>query len=332
MIISRTPYRISLFGGGTDYPDYYLSHGGKVLGAAIDKYSYISVRKLPPYFEHKHRIAYSRTENVSALDELQHPSVREALKYMKIDYGVSLHHDGDIPALSGMGSSSAFTVGLLNTMYALEGKMVTTEDLVKESIVIEQELIGESVGSQDQTFAAYGGLNVIEFLMNGKITVEPIILKPERLQYLEGCLMLFYTGMSRIASEIASDKINNIPDNKESLSKIKGFVDKAFSVITSPDKDMKVLGEYLNETWNLKKSLSNMVANQEIDHIYEMAINNGAFGGKLGGAGGGGFMVFFVEPENQLRVRKALKNYLYVPFKFDFEGTKIIVYKPDQEI
>jgi D-glycero-alpha-D-manno-heptose-7-phosphate kinase len=332
LIISRTPYRVSFFGGGTDYPDYYLENGGKVMGVTIDKYSYITVRKLPPYFDHKHRVAYSRTENVDNYDEIQHPSVRETLKYMKVDYGVSIHHDGDIPALSGMGSSSAFTVGLLNTMYALEGKMISKEELVKESIIIEQERIGESVGSQDQTFAAYGGLNVIEFSKNGRITVKAIILKQERLQYFESCLMLFYTGMSRIASKIASDKIKNIPNNKDNLSKIKDLVDDAFSIITSPDKDMNVFGELLNETWYLKKGLSNMVANQEIDHIYEVAINNGAAGGKLCGAGGGGFMLFFVEPKNQLRVRDALKNYLYVPFKFDFEGTKIIVYKPDHEL
>ncbi len=199
MIISRTPHRISFFGGGTDYPDYYLKHGGKVLGTAIDKYCYLSLRKLPPYFEFKHRVVYSRIENVNTIDDLIHPAVRETLKYLNIDFGVSVHHDGDIPARSGMGSSSAFTVGMLNSLYALNGKMVSREELTREAIYVEQSLIKESVGSQDQAFAAHGGFNIIEFLQNGEIFVEPIILTPTRLKAFEDRLMLFFTGLSRIA-------------------------------------------------------------------------------------------------------------------------------------
>lgn len=328
MIISRTPHRISFFGGGTDYPAYYLKHGGKVLSIAIDKYCYLSVRKLPPFFNHKHRVVYSKIENVSTINEIIHPSVRETLKYLNVNYGVSIHHDGDIPARSGMGSSSSFTVGLLKSMYALKGKMISKDELTKEAIFIEQELIKENVGSQDQTSASYGGFNKIEFLPNGKILVEPVIIKPERLKEIESSLMLFYTGLSRIALEIAGEKIKNIPNNKDTLYQMKSLVDEAYRIITSPDKSLHEFGELLNETWQLKKKLSKKITTPEVEELYETAIKNGAMGGKLCGAGGGGFMVFYVEPKYQLKVREALKKYLYVPFNFDFGGSKIIVYKP----
>ena len=329
MIISRTPHRISFFGGGTDYPAYYLKHGGKVLGTTIDKYCYISLRKLPPYFEHKYRIVYSKIENVKTIDDIMHPSVREAFKYLKVDYGVSVHHDGDIPARSGMGSSSAFTVGLLNTVYALKGKMTSKEELAKEAVFVEQRVIKENVGSQDQVFAAHGGFNVIEFLQNGGILVEPIIITPERLKTFEDSLMLFFTGFSRIASEFAESKIENIPNNEHNLSQMSDLVDEAHKIITSPNRNLSEIGERLNETWELKKKLSDKITKPEIEEIYKTAIKNGAIGGKLCGAGGGGFMVFYVEPQNQPKVREALKKYLYVPFSFDFDGSKIVVYQPD---
>ena len=329
MIISRTPHRISFFGGGTDYPAYYLKHGGKVLSASIDKYCYLSVRKLPPFFAHKHRIVYSRMENVNTINEIMHPSVRETLRYSEVNYGVSVHHDGDIPARSGMGSSSAFTVGLLNSLYALEGKIIAKEHLTKAAIYIEQELIKENVGSQDQTSAAYGGLNIIEFVPNGEIVVAPIIIEPERLRELEKNLVLIFTGFSRIASEVAEDKIQNIPNNKDNLSQMEALVDKAYKIIISPNKSLSEFGELLNETWHLKKRLSNKVTTPEVDEIYETAIKNGAIGGKLCGAGRGGFMGFYVEQKNQSKLIGALKRYLHVPFNFDFDGSKIIFYKPD---
>jgi len=326
MIISRTPHRISFFGGGTDYPDYYLKHGGKVLGTAIDKYCYLSVRRLPPFFEHKHRIVYSMIENVKGIGEIIHPAVRETLRYLKINYGVSIHHDGDIPARSGMGSSSSFTVGLLNTMYALEGKRVSKEELTKEAICVEQELIKENVGSQDQTFAAHGGFNLIEFSVSGEISVIPVIVKPDRLKDLEKCLILVFTGLSRVASVIAGDKIKNIPNNTDYLSQMQSLVDDAYKIIMSPNKNLCEFGELLNETWRLKQELSNEVSNSQIEELYDIVLKSGGVGGKLCGAGGGGFMLFFVEPENKAKVIKALKNYLLVPFNFDFVGSKIIVY------
>lgn len=337
MIISRTPHRISFFGGGTDYPDWYLEYGGKVLGATIDKYCYISLRELPPFFEHKYRIIYSKIETVVNVDEIVHPSVRETLKYFQNtlryfdgNIGFEVHHDGDIPARSGMGSSSSFTVGLVNSLYALAGKVASKENLFKEAIHIEQDLIKENVGSQDQVWAAVGGLNYIEFLQNGKIIVKPIIMKENLLNTFSNKFMLFFTGLSRYASEVAGDKIKNLHKRKEELFRMTELVDEAYKILTSEkENDIAEFGKLLNETWLLKRKLSNKVTNGEIDSIYETAVKNGAVGGKLLGAGAGGFILFYVEPENQNRVKEALKNLLQVPFNFDFTGSEIIVYKPN---
>lgn len=328
MIVSRTPHRISFFGGGTDYPEYYLEHGGKTLGVAIDKYSYLNVRKLPPFFDFKHRIVYSRQENVNTLDEIVHPSVRETLKYMGIDHGVSIHHDGDIPARSGMGSSSAFTVGLINSINALKGKMTSKDELTKESIHIEQNLIKENVGSQDQTFAAYGGLNVINFLQNGEISVSPIIMKQKRLIEFQDNIMLFFSGLSRTASEVVEEQMKKTSINIPNLNKMKDLVDDAYDILTS-ERSLNDFGDLLNHTWELKKSLSSRVTNTDIDAMYKKAISAGAIGGKLLGAGGGGFMAFYVEKEKQLNVKTALSEYLHIPFNFDFDGSKIVVYEPN---
>lgn len=329
MIVSRTPHRISFFGGGTDYPEYYLQHGGKTLGVAINKYCYLNVRKLPPFFEHKHRIVYSKQENVKELDEISHPSVRETLKYMGITYGVSIHHDGDIPARSGMGSSSAFTVGLINSINALKGKMTSKDELTKESIHIEQNLIKENVGSQDQTFAAYGGFNIINFLQNGEISVSPIIMNSKRLLEFQNNIMLFFSGLSRTASEIVEEQIKNTSININKLNQMKDLVDEAYNILIDSNKNLNQFGELLNYTWELKKSLSSQITNSNINYMYEKAINAGAIGGKLLGAGSGGFMAFYVEKEKQLLVKKALKDYLYIPFEFDFDGSKIVVYEPN---
>lgn len=337
MVISRTPHRISFFGGGTDYPDWYLEYGGKVLGAAIDKYCYISLRELPPFFEHKYRIIYSKIETVGSLDEIAHPSVRETLRYFQNtlryfggETGFEVHHDGDIPARSGMGSSSSFTVGLVNSLYALAGKIISKDNLFKEAIHIEQDLIKENVGSQDQVWAAVGGLNYIEFLQNGRIVVKPIIMKEKQLNVFGKKFMLFFTGLSRYASEVAGEKIKNLHKRKEELFRMTELVDEAYNILTSEkDGDFTEFGKLLNETWLLKRKLSSKVTNGDIDSIYETAIRNGAVGGKLLGAGAGGFILFYVEPENQNRVREALKNLLQVPFNFDYSGSEIIVYKPN---
>lgn len=326
MIISRTPHRVSFFGGGTDYPAYYLEHGGIVLGAAINKYSYINIRHLPPFFNHKHRIVYSKQENINTIDEIDHPSVRETMRFLNIDYGVSIHHDGDIPARSGMGSSSAFTVGLLNSFYALEGRMVPREKLMLDAIDIEQNWIKEGVGSQDQAFAAFGGLNTIEFLPGGQIRVRPVILAPDRLRGFESRLLLFFTGISRISSEVTPEQIQNTAKNKTDLDRMKELTGEAHSILMSGSLDD--FGRLLNETWKIKRTLSKQISNSHIDDIYERAIQAGALGGKLLGAGGGGFVVFYVREEEQAQVKSALSDLLCIPFGFDWDGSRIIVYEP----
>jgi D-glycero-alpha-D-manno-heptose-7-phosphate kinase len=329
MIISQTPHRISFFGGGTDYPNYYLEHEGRVLGVAIDKYCYLNVRKLPPFFGHKHRIVYSEQENVSCIDEIKHPSVRETLRYLEIEYGVSIHHDGDIPARSGMGSSSAFTVGLLKSMLALEGRYISKSELTEKAIFIEQQLIRENVGSQDQVFAGHGGLNLVSFLRNGEILVEPVIMTQKRIERFESSLLLYYTGISRFASDVAVEQIRNTHKNIAQLNAMKQLVDKAFKILTDTDSDLDQFGHMLHETWKLKKSLSSKITTPEIDSIYETAVRNGAIGGKLLGAGGGGFLLFYCPPKQQHKLKMALSNLLYIPFKFDFNGSQIIVYQPN---
>ena len=328
MIISRTPFRISFFGGGTDYPVWYKEHGGAVLATSIDKYSYITCRYLPPFFEHKHRIVYSRTEQTQTIAEIQHPSVRETLKFMNIDRGLEIHHDGDLPARTGLGSSSAFTVGLINALYALNGNMVTKRQLALDAIHIEQDMIQENVGSQDQTIAAFGGFNKIEFGGQQEIQVNPITISNKKLQNFHDHLMLFFTGFSRTASEIAGEQIKKTPSKTNELIKMFNMVDEAIHILNSGSSDITDFGRLLHESWMIKRSLTDKITTSQIDKIYETALQAGALGGKLLGAGGGGFILFFVEPEFQPKVLEKLKNLLYVPFKFDALGSQIIYYAP----
>jgi len=325
MIISKTPFRISFFGGGTDYPVWYRINGGQVLSTTIDKYCYLTLRHLPPFFPHKHRIVYSKVEIVKDVDEILHPAVRAIFKFFNVKEGIELHHDGDLPARSGLGSSSAFTVGLINAMYALNGVIVSKERLAKEAIYIEREVLKENVGSQDQVAVAYGGFNKISFFGEDEIKIEPLILKKERLEQLENHLMLFFTGLSRIASKIAKEQIKNTPQKTKELTRIYQLVDEAVRILTE-GRDLKEFGELLNESWKIKRSLSNKISNAKIDDIYKTALGAGAIGGKILGAGGGGFMLLFVPPSKQPKVRKALKKLLEVKFKFENEGSRIIYY------
>jgi len=327
MIISRTPFRVSLFGGGTDFPQWYRKHGGAVIGGAIDKYCYINVRPLPPFFEHKHRIVYSSIELVKAIEEIRHPSVRAVLREMEITEGLEIHHDGDLPARSGLGSSSSFTVGLLNALHAYRGHMATRKELAETAIRIEQEVIGESVGSQDQMWAAYGGLNRIDFRTDGGIDVNRLIITPERRAELENSLTLYFTGFSRIASDIEKDKIQNLNQRKTQLHTLRAMVDEAAAILGSPSQPLDQLGQLLHEGWMLKRELSPAVSNGKIDELYEAAMSAGALGGKLLGAGGGGFLLVYAPPEAQPRVRERLKNLIAVNFRFD-GGSKIVVYEP----
>lgn len=330
MIISRTPFRISFFGGGTDYPAWYRKHGGAVLAATIDKYCYITCRNLPPFFEHRYCVIYSKMEYCQTVNEIAHPAVREVLRYLNYERGLEIHHDGDLPARSGMGSSSAFTVGLLHALYALKGQISSKKQLAAESIHIEQELLKETVGSQDQVLAAYGGLNQIAFLPNGEVSVQPVTISPDRMKELNSHLMLFYTGIKRTASNIAESYVNGIEDRKRQLRIMKDMVDESVSILNS-DQDLTGFGELLHEAWQAKRSLSSSVSNREVDEIFELAMSAGALGGKLTGAGGGGFLLLFVPPALQKQVREKLNKLIYVPFKFEFSGSQIIFFDQEED-
>jgi len=330
MIISRTPFRISFFGGGTDYPAWYLKHGGAVLATTIDKYCYLTCRYLPPFFEHRIRIVYSKIENCQSIDQIMHPSVREVLRYLNLDRGVEIHHDGDLPARSGMGSSSAFTVGLLHALYGLKGIMPDKHQLAMESIHIEQDILKETVGSQDQVLAAHGGFNHISFLKNGEISVRPITISSERIQELNSHLMLFYTGIKRTASNIADSYVSDIHDKKRQLRIMKDLMEESISILMS-GQDLTGFGDLLHEAWQAKRSLSSKVSNSHVDEIYGESISAGAVGGKLTGAGGGGFLLIFAPPASHGKIREALKKLIYVPFKFAFNGSQIIFFDPQRE-
>lgn len=328
MIISRTPFRISFFGGGTDYPVWYNEHGGAVLATSINKYCYITLRHLPPFFDYRHRIVYSKQETVKNISEIQHPSVRETLRFMNWDRGIEIHHDADLPARTGLGSSSAFTVCLLNALYALKGKMVTKRQLALEAIHIEQDRIRENVGSQDQTTAAFGGFNKVEFGGEQLIEVKPITLNAEKIQLLQDHLMLFFTGFARTASEIAGEQIKKTPEKENELKRMSKMVDEAISILNGNSSDLTDFGRLMHETWMIKRSLTNKITTPQIDKIYDTVIKAGALGGKLLGAGGGGFILFFVKPEDQAKVKEKMKKLLYVPFKFENLGSQIIYYAP----
>lgn len=327
MVISRTPFRISFFGGGTDYPVWYEENSGAVISTSIDKYCYINVRYLPPFFEHKHRIVYSSIENVKEIKEIKHPVVKALLEMFKIERGVEVHHDGDLPARTGLGSSSAFTVGMLNSLYALQGKIISKNSLAKEAIRVERDILKECVGSQDQVAVACGGLNKIVFHKDHDFRIEPITLPKERINELQSNLMLIFTGFSRFASEIASEQIKNTPNKKKELAMMRHMVDRAVDILNS-NTDVHDFGKLLHEAWTIKKDLSNKITNSDIDNLYDTALRNGAIGGKLLGAGGGGFMLLFVPPERRQRVRRSLKNTLEVKFSFENDGSQIIYYNP----
>ena len=329
MILTRTPFRISFFGGGTDYPKWYRKHGGAVIGGAIDKYCYISLRTLPPFFAHRHRIVYSNVELVNDIAEIKHPAVRAVLGDMGVTDGLEIHHDGDLPARSGLGSSSAFTVGLLNALYAHQGRMVSKRHLAQEAIRIEQEVIAENVGSQDQVWAAYGGLNRIEFHADGSIDVTPLIIDRERREALQDHLVLYFTGFSRYATDIAKDKIANLDKRETQLRTLRQMVDEAAAILDGGGRPLEDMGRLLHESWMLKRELSSSVSNSAIDDLYESALAHGALGGKLLGAGGGGFLLLFVPPERQVRLRAHFKDLIAVPVRFDVGGSKIVVYEPD---
>lgn len=316
MIIARTPYRISFFGGGTDYPVWYKENGGAVLSSTIDKYCYLTVRYLPPFFEHRYRVVYSKIESLKEISEIEHPSVRECLRFMDMSEGVEVHHDGDLPARSGIGSSSAFTVGLLYALHALKNTIPSKMELAREAIYVEQERIKEIVGSQDQIACTFGGLNKVIFTSDG-IKVNPI--KMEGWGSFENSLMLVYTGQVRNAEVIAS-AYNFDPGR---LNAMQSMVDDAINLLVRGN--ILGFGKLLDETWKLKKGLASAISNPAIDALYQAALKAGAIGGKLCGAGGGGFLLLLVDPEARERVVEAMDKLIIVPFRFEGRGVQLIV-------
>lgn len=330
MVISRTPVRISLFGGGTDYREYYSNGSGAVIGTTINKYVYVSINRLSNFFDYKIRVGYSKSELVNSVDEIAHPSVRECLRYKGIDGNLDIHIFADLPARTGLGSSSAFTVGFLHALYALEGKIAPKEKLATDALHVEQNMIKENVGSQDQIHAAYGGLNVIEFSPD-QFKVTPLIISKSKRQLLEDSMMIFYTGQTRYANDILKEQVERTRsrDNDAYLKKMHEMVYVAINTISN-EKDehlVKSLGSMLDESWRLKKSLSEQVSNSLIDDTYGRAIGAGAYGGKISGAGGGGFLMLLVDPALKASVREALRDLLEVELKFDDVGSAIVYLK-----
>ncbi len=324
LVISRTPFRVSFFGGGSDYPAWYLRNGGAVLSTAINKYCYITGRFLPPFFSNRHRIVWSHIETVNAIAEILHPAVRAGLPFMGFDdsRGIELHHQGDLPARTGIGSSSAFAVGLINTLSVLRGAPMTNYEIGLAAIDLEQNHLKDSVGSQDQMACACGGLNVIRFATDGRIAVEPLAIAPERKARLERGLLLFYTGADRLSSTVAKETIANLAAREAQVRRMHAMVDEAAEILRAGD--IHDFGRLLDETWRLKRELAPSVSSARINDIYMTAIAAGALGGKLLGAGSSGFLLFYVPEEGQALLKRALRDFLCVPIAFDDIGTTIV--------
>ncbi len=320
MLITRTPFRVSFFGGGTDYQEYFNEYGGCVLSTTIDKYCYLSMRQMPPFFDYKNQFTYSKIERFNEPQEVQHPLVRAALEYIPTDR-IQIAYDADLPACSGIGSSSAFAVGLLQSLHAIKNEYPDRMELAKEAIHLERIMCNEVGGVQDQLAAAFGGLNRINFTSEG-FEIKPIGLYKERRENFQSNLMLMFTGFTHFSSEIAQAQKSNMPTILSQLHEMKDMVNVAEKILI--DGDIDDFGRLLDHTWQLKRTLSNRITNNEIDEMYEKAMKNGALGGKLLGAGGGGFMLLYVPKDRQTQIKEAFKEQRFVPFAFDDTGTKII--------
>ena len=326
MIITQTPFRMSFFGGGTDFPDFYREHGGAVISTTFDKYCYVNVRHLPRFFDYSTELSYARTERVKRVEDIEHPAIREAMKHLDM-HEIRLTYEADLPARSGLGTSSSFAVGMLNAFYALKGKYADKRKLADDAIFLERVLCNESGGVQDQTAASFGGMNRINFNAEG-YTVNPVIISPERKKLLNRNLMLFFTGFSRFSSDIQVAAEKNLKSKQNQLLEMLSLVDDAEKILTSKT-DLEEFGRLLDYTWQLKRGITDKVSTDSIDAVYSRALQAGATGGKLLGAGGGGFLLFYVDPDKQENVRKALENLLYVPFEFENGGTRVIHYTPE---
>ncbi len=323
MIITKTPFRMSFFGGGTDMPDFFNEYGGSVISTTFDKYCYVTVRHLPPFFDYTTELVYSKIERLNKVDDMVHPMVRNTMKYLNM-HELRINYESDLPARSGLGTSSSFCVGLLNAFYNLKRKNPTKEQLAKDSIYIEREMCKESGGWQDQIAASFGGFNRIDF-KNNEFKVTPLNISEERKQLLNSRLLLFFTGFTRFSSDVQKQSSSQTKEEKqEILKKMLSLVDDAEDILTNEKRDLDDFGKLLNITWNLKRKTGKTVSNDSIDEFYDKAIKAGALGGKLLGAGAGGFLVFYVNEENQESVKEALSNLINVPFNFENDGTSII--------
>ena len=328
MIITQTPFRMSFFGGGTDFSGFYNEHGGAVLSTTFDKYAYVTVRHLPPFFEYKTHLTYSKEEKVLLNTEIVHPAIRNAMEWLDM-HDLRLTYEADLPARTGLGTSSSFAVGMLSAFYALKGKYVDKRKLADDAIYLERTLCAEAGGIQDQIAASFGGLNRINFSADG-YTVHPVIISPERKKELNEHLMLFFTGFSRFSSDIQKGTEKSMKDKTQQLIEMYHLVDDAEKILTDKNTSLDEFGKLLDYTWKLKRGISSGISTGSIDEQYEKAMKAGALGGKLLGAGGGGFLLFYVPKEKQESVKKALEGQMYVPFKFENEGTKIIHYSPEE--
>ncbi len=328
MVISKTPFRMSFFGGGTDMEEFFREHGGAIISTTFDKYCYVNVRHLPPFFDYSTELAYSKMERVNEISKIEHPAIRNAMDMLDMQE-IRLTYEADLPARSGLGTSSSFAVGMLNAFYALKGKYADKKKLADDAIYLERVLCKEAGGWQDQIAAAYGGLNKIRFSGNG-YEVDPIIISPERKKELNGNLLMFFTGFTRFSSEVQKANSGGNKEEKErQLLEMLGLVDEAEKALTDKNVSLNEFGRLLDYTWKLKRNTGSAVTTDHIDEIYKKGIDAGALGGKLLGAGGGGFFIFYVEKDKQDKVKEALSNLMYIPFEFEDGGTRIIHYTPE---
>ena len=324
MVITQTPFRMSFFGGGTDFPGFYNEHGGAVISTTFDKYCYVNVRHLPPFFEYSTELSYSKIERVKNIDEINHPSIRECMRYLDMR-DIRLTYEADLPAKSGLGTSSSFAVGMLNAFYSLKGKYKSKRELADDAIYLERELCNEAGGVQDQIAVAFGGFNRIDFSADG-YQVTPVVMSNERKEILNDNLKMFFTGFSRFSSDIQTSTQAVLKDKTAQLLEMYSLVDTAQGILTDKNSDLNDFGRLLDHTWKLKRGITTRISTNSLDEIYEKAMSAGALGGKLLGAGGGGFFVFYVEPEKRKSVMQALDKLLYIPFRFEDSGTRVIYF------
>lgn len=328
MIITKTPFRMSFFGGGTDMESFFREYGGAVLSTTFDKYCYVNVRHLPRFFDYSTELSYSKTERVTAVEDIEHPAIRNAMKMLDM-HEIRLTYEADLPARSGLGTSSSFAVGMLNAFHCLKGKYADKKKLADQAIYLERELCQEAGGWQDQIAASFGGMNRIEFNKDGTYDVRPIIIHPERKQQLNDNLLMFFTGFTRFSSDMQKANQAGYVEKVKQLQQMYTLVDDAEAILEDKHSDLDDFGRLLDKTWRLKRQTGGAITTDSIDGLYEKGIAAGALGGKLLGAGGGGFLVFYVQPEMKNAVLKAMNNLLYVPFRFEDGGTQVIHYTPE---